>query len=213
LSSISINSSIRTYEVFFNDSLDEIFMDKFSEDDMFIIDKQIYIILPHIIKDKLAECRVIQIDAGEELKEYTALSPLINRIIENRLRRNHRLVAVGGGIIQDITGFISSILFRGVEWIFCPTTLLAQADSCIGGKTSINIGHFKNQLGNFYPRQRFSSSQNCCNLCLKEISSLEWGRCSISTLFQEKKISISINGIMSWPSRMIRYFYRWSRGI
>lgn len=151
MSSISINSSIRTYEVFFNDSLDEIFMDKFSEDDMFIIDKQIYIILPHIIKDKLAECRVIQIDAGEELKEYTALSPLINRIIENRLRRNHRLVAVGGGIIQDITGFISSILFRGVEWIFCPTTLLAQADSCIGGKTSINIGHFKNQLGNFYP--------------------------------------------------------------
>lgn len=151
MSSISINSSIRTYEVFFNDSLDETLKDQFSKDDLFIIDKQIYKILPDIIKDKLVEYRVIQIDACEELKEYRALSPLINKTIENGLRRNHRLVAVGGGITQDITAFIASILFRGIKWIFCPSTLLAQADSCIGGKTSINIGPYKNQLGNFYP--------------------------------------------------------------
>ncbi len=47
--------------------------------------------------------------------------------------------------------FISSILFRGVDWVFFPTTLLAQGDSCIGGKTSINFGKYKNQLGNFNP--------------------------------------------------------------
>jgi 3-dehydroquinate synthase len=60
-------------------------------------------------------------------------------------------VAIGGGITQDIVTFISSILFRGVEWKFIPTTLLAQCDSCIGSKSSINFDQFKNLLGTFNP--------------------------------------------------------------
>ncbi|GAI32171.1 unnamed protein product, partial [marine sediment metagenome] len=75
-------------------------------------------------------------------------------LLDNNIKRNNKLIAVGGGIIQDITGFVSSILLRGVEWIFYPTTLLAQSDSCIGSKTSINVDDFKNQLGTFYPPQR-----------------------------------------------------------
>jgi len=67
------------------------------------------------------------------------------------LRRNEKLVAVGGGIIQDVTAFSASIIYRGIEWAFFPTTLLAQADSCIGSKTSINLGGKKNLIGNFYP--------------------------------------------------------------
>jgi len=61
------------------------------------------------------------------------------------------LSGIGGGIIQDVTSFISSILFRGIEWIFIPTSLLAMGDSCIGSKTSINFKSLKNQLGGFYP--------------------------------------------------------------
>jgi 3-dehydroquinate synthase len=61
------------------------------------------------------------------------------------------VIAIGGGIVQDIAAFSASILYRGVEWIFVPTTLLAQADSCIGSKTSINLGDKKNLIGNFYP--------------------------------------------------------------
>jgi len=61
------------------------------------------------------------------------------------------LIAVGGGITQDIVAFISSNLYRGVRWVFYPTTLLAQCDSCIGAKSSINFGKYKNQLGCFYP--------------------------------------------------------------
>ena len=64
------------------------------------------------------------------------------------------MIAIGGGIIQDITGFIASIIFRGINWSFYPTTLLAQGDSCIGGKTSVNFGIVKNQLGNFYPPKK-----------------------------------------------------------
>ena len=60
-------------------------------------------------------------------------------------------MAIGGGIIQDVTAFSASIIYRGIEWSFFPTTLLAQADSCIGSKTSINLGNKKNLIGNFYP--------------------------------------------------------------
>ena len=66
-------------------------------------------------------------------------------------RKNHRLIGIGGGIIQDITAFIASIMYRGVDWFLFPTTLLAQGDSCIGSKTSINFGEYKNQIGGFYP--------------------------------------------------------------
>lgn len=61
------------------------------------------------------------------------------------------MIAIGGGITQDVTAFISSIMYRGVNWLFFPTTLLAQGDSCIGSKTSINFDEFKNQVGGFYP--------------------------------------------------------------
>ena len=52
---------------------------------------------------------------------------------------------------QDVTGFLASTLYRGVRWIYVPTTLLAMADSCIGGKTSLNLGAHKNLLGTVYP--------------------------------------------------------------
>jgi 3-dehydroquinate synthase len=76
------------------------------------------------------------------------------------------LVSIGGGITQDITGFLASTLYRGIRWIFIPTTLLAQSDSCIGSKTSLNYRNYKNLIGTFYPPCkvnvdiRFISTQN-----------------------------------------------------
>ncbi len=58
---------------------------------------------------------------------------------------------MGGGITQDLVTFATSILFRGIKWIWFPTTLLSQADSCIGGKSSLNFKNWKNIIGNFYP--------------------------------------------------------------
>jgi len=81
-------------------------------------------------------------------------------------------VTIGGGTIQDLTAFISSIFFRGINWIFIPTTLLAQCDSCIGGKTSINIHGIKNQLGNFYPPSKiFINFSFLKNIPRKELKS------------------------------------------
>jgi 3-dehydroquinate synthase len=64
------------------------------------------------------------------------------------------LIVIGGGILQDLVGFCASIYARGIEYILIPTTLLAQTDSCVGGKTSINYDSRKNLLGTFYPPKK-----------------------------------------------------------
>jgi 3-dehydroquinate synthase len=70
------------------------------------------------------------------------------------LARGDLVVAVGGGVIQDVATLTSSLYMRGVDWIYVPTTLMAMADSCIGGKSSINAGGIKNLVGNFHPPKR-----------------------------------------------------------
>ena len=91
-------------------------------------------------------------DAREENKTLEQAGDIVKWIIDNSAaKKNINYVSVGGGIMQDVSGFIASTLYRGVPWIFVPTTLLSQCDSCIGGKTSINFRHAKNLLGTFYP--------------------------------------------------------------
>lgn len=89
--------------------------------------------------------------ADEEAKSFGALEPHFTWLSERGFRRDHTLVAIGGGVVQDISCFIASTFLRGIRWGLIPTTLLAQCDSCIGSKSSINLGRFKNQLGTYYP--------------------------------------------------------------
>jgi len=95
--------------------------------------------------------RLLSITASEEAKSYEQLGPVFRWLLDHGFRRDCTLLAVGGGVIQDIASFVATVLLRGISWKFIPSTLLAQCDSCIGAKSSINIGPFKNQLGSFYP--------------------------------------------------------------
>jgi len=148
---ILIQSKLKTYSIEFVNDIFKKVADEPREKSFLIIDSNIY----ELFRDKINELGMndnfLVVEATEEHKSYNYCSNIIERLIKKKIRRNHRIVAIGGGIIQDISAFIASILFRGIEWIFIPTTLLAQADSCIGGKTSINFGEIKNTLGNFYP--------------------------------------------------------------
>jgi 3-dehydroquinate synthase len=94
--------------------------------------------------------RLVPIEAIEENKSYDRVGPWIVRLLQGGLRRDGVIVAIGGGIVQDIACFIATIVMRGIRWRYVPTTLLAQCDSCIGAKSSINIASFKNQLGSFH---------------------------------------------------------------
>lgn len=152
---MKITSKIKNYEVGMVDDLlskrDEI-LRKFSYDRLFFfIDKNVYEQYEKQLALFIGNDCFFLIDASESNKEYSHLAEYYDLLIENRFTRNDILIAIGGGIIQDISGFIASTLYRGIHWIFIPTTLLAQADSCIGSKTSINFGSRKNLIGTFCP--------------------------------------------------------------
>ena len=149
-----VKSSINDYNVKFIGNLKSIIKNESSDTDIFVVDGKVKDLYPEIFKSIGSNFKIIEIDANENQKSYEGIKSVITDLIGYGFRKNHRLIAIGGGITQDITSFISSILYRGVEWIFFPTTLLAQGDSCIGSKTSINFGEFKNQLGGFYPPRR-----------------------------------------------------------
>jgi len=92
----------------------------------------------------------VTVPAGESSKEFSAFGKLMNDLLDTRPDRRTTLVALGGGVVGDLTGFAASVLLRGVDFIQVPTTLLAQVDSSVGGKTGINTRHGKNLVGTFY---------------------------------------------------------------
>lgn len=94
---------------------------------------------------------VISVTANENLKSLRGMEPVIEKILMHRFRKTGVIYVIGGGAVQDLGGFLASVIFRGVEWIYIPTTLSSQGDSCIGSKTSINATGVKNILGTFWP--------------------------------------------------------------
>jgi len=148
---ISINSHKGDYIVsFINDNLEKLNND-LNNDNFYIVD----INIAEIYRDQLIKIldseRVLLIEATEENKSLDKFPTYVDSLVKAKVRRGQNLVAIGGGIIQDITCFLASTMMRGLPWIFYPTTLLAQSDSCIGSKSSINSGEVKNILGTFTP--------------------------------------------------------------
>ena len=148
---IAIKSIVHDYGVVFTDNFASSLKQLIQDGDYIIADRKIVELYSASLQSILDECKHIIIDATEEQKSYQGVEPLIQQLINGGYRKNHRLIAIGGGITQDTTAFMASIMYRGVDWYFFPTTLLAQCDSCIGSKTSINFGEYKNQIGGFYP--------------------------------------------------------------
>lgn len=120
------------------------------ENAQFVIDKNVY----KIYQEFFAKIQIEHLTIIEALEENKVIETVLNiceKMTEIPAKRNAKLIAVGGGIIQDLAGFAANIIYRGIQWYFVPTTLLAASDSCIGGKTSVNYKKYKNLLGTFYP--------------------------------------------------------------
>lgn len=169
---IHIKSMIKDYELYFTDNICESLRKYKGLSLFFIVDKKVKLLHAKRIAPFLKKYPHIEIEALESNKTLDKTNGFIKQLIKEGFKKNHILAAIGGGIIQDIVGFVSSILYRGVEWVFYPTTLLAQCDSCIGSKTSINIEEYKNQVGNFYPPSSiFLDTKFLETLSKKEIKS------------------------------------------
>ena len=89
-------------------------------------------------------------DAGEASKNFNVLNKLYEDLINNRFDRGDLLVALGGGVVGDLTGYCAATYLRGIDYIQVPTSLLSQVDSSIGGKTAIDFLKYKNMVGAFY---------------------------------------------------------------
>ena len=93
----------------------------------------------------------IFVDASEKNKTLESVGAILTKLHSLGAKKSTQIVALGGGIVQDLATLASSLYMRGVKWIYVPTTKMAQLDSCIGGKSSINLGGIKNIVGNIYP--------------------------------------------------------------
>ena len=151
---LSIESHKGPYEVVFEDDALQRLAGAVPESAHVIIDERVAALFEAELGPVLAQPSVLRIEAREESKSLDRFPSYVEHLVGHGVRRDHALIAIGGGIIQDISCFLAATLLRGIAWHFYPTTLLAQADSCIGSKSSINCGAAKNILGTFTPPGR-----------------------------------------------------------
>ncbi|KKL21745.1 hypothetical protein LCGC14_2442360 [marine sediment metagenome] len=151
ISSISLKSNIRDYNAFFVDSCDFLEEYKKTENKVFIVDENVWKHHADGCLSLIKDSDTLVLPISEEAKCLDSVLTLYDQMLERSAKRNITIISIGGGITQDITGYAASTLYRGVNWVYVPTTLLAQADSCVGSKTSLNYKHFKNLVGTFYP--------------------------------------------------------------
>lgn len=145
--SFSIACSTGTYDIAIGDGLLDAVLGEAGER---------LVIADTFLAERLAAAGIdaIPLQAEECTKSLERMAGLIEAIKSRQATRNTTLVAIGGGVVQDCVTFAASVYMRGVPWIYVPTTLLSMVDSCIGGKSSINVGQYKNIVGTFHPPLR-----------------------------------------------------------
>lgn len=125
-----------------------------SDKKIFILyDKNVYPyvqVLEGALAGKVADTKTFALKGGEPTKSYDGLQSTLDWLLENKVDRQSVLIAVGGGVVGDLGGFAASVVMRGIPYVQVPTTLLAQVDSSVGGKTGINTAQGKNLVGSFY---------------------------------------------------------------
>jgi len=151
LSIINIHSSLRDYKVHIGSVSDYLKELLSLEHKIFLVDENVWQYHSNGILNELPKTEMVILPALEERKTLEGAQEIYDYILGKSAKRNMTLITIGGGSFQDVTRFAASTLYRGVNWFFIPTTLLAQADSCIGGKTSLNYKGYKNLIGSFYP--------------------------------------------------------------
>ena len=121
---------------------------------LFIISKKVYNLYDDVFN--FNENEIFILPDGEKEKNFKNYLKILQKVMELGLTRKDYLIAIGGGVVGDITGFVASTYMRGINFIQVPTTLLSAVDSSVGGKTAINFKEAKNIIGSFYqPKKVF----------------------------------------------------------
>ena len=115
-----------------------------------VTDEQVYALYRELFDEYFQNTEIYVLPSGEENKNFHSLTAILEKMAGAGMRRNARLFAVGGGVVGDIGGLSAALYMRGISYVQIPTTLLAQVDSSVGGKTAVNLGNVKNVVGAFY---------------------------------------------------------------
>jgi 3-dehydroquinate synthase len=127
--------------------------------------------LARALETRGVEVASITLPDGEQHKDWETLNRIFDALLERRCERGTTLIALGGGVVGDLTGFAAAAYLRGVPLIQVPTTLLAQVDSAVGGKTAINHPLGKNMIGAFYqPRAVIADTDTLATLPPRELA-------------------------------------------
>ena len=149
------------------------------------------------------------IEAGEHSKNLNTVSKIYKFLIDLKADRKSCLIALGGGVIGDITGFVAATYLRGIDFIQVPTTLLAQADSSVGGKTGVDFDGVKNVIGAFYqPRFVYINVNSLRTLSIREIKAglaetIKHGIIRDKDFFNY--VSENIDKILSFDEETLKY--------
>lgn len=147
---MKIKSNIRDYQVVIENDFDFLKKQIIEQNTLYVIDNKVYKLYKALFSS-IPKKNLFLLEATEENKTIDTALQICEIMTEFPGKKNSHIISVGGGITQDVTGFVANVLYRGIKWTFIPTTLLSACDSCIGGKTSLNYKKFKNLLGTFYP--------------------------------------------------------------
>ena len=143
-----------------------------------------------LVSKQFPDSIIKTIPQGEKSKNFDTYKELLEVLCENDFSRNDCVVAVGGGVVGDMSGFVASTYMRGITFYNIPTTLLSQVDSSIGGKTAIDFGGYKNIVGAFYqPSKVIIDPEVLKTLSLRQFNnglaeSIKMGATSDASLFE-----------------------------
>ena len=115
-----------------------------------VTDDNVYALYAEWFQQWFEGAEIYVLPAGEKNKNFQSLCDLLEKMAAAGMRRNSRLFAVGGGVVGDIGGLAAALYMRGISYVQIPTTLLAQIDSSVGGKTAVDVCGIKNLVGAFY---------------------------------------------------------------
>mgnify|MGYP000098727458 CR=1 FL=1 len=155
---IKVNLGENTHYIYIDYPMEEIGKkiknSKFGKKFAILSDNNVFSIYGEKVKKSLEkENRIVKeilIPPGEKQKNFNICLKIIENLLKFEINRDDTLINLGGGVINDIGGFVASIYMRGIKYISIPTTLLSQVDASIGGKTGINLKYGKNLIGTFY---------------------------------------------------------------
>jgi 3-dehydroquinate synthase len=172
------------YDITIGLELDDLIINELGGNVFGVVDQNVYELYNKKLNfDRLGD-RLYVLKSGEKSKQWKFAEQIAQKMLSTGCNRQTKMVAIGGGVTGDLSGFVASIFMRGVKIVHIPTTLLSCVDSSIGGKTGINLDNYKNILGAFYQPSKIIISANFFKtLPLREI------RCGIGEIVKTALLS------------------------